>query len=264
MAPVINAPSAEEFPDGVPVDITQRELVQAQFKAGERQIERLVAKMSPERQAAYDELTNCHEGDGCGPLMGRFRTNGIGIEGKYKFMGQEDEAGIFSVVLDDISRANHSCRPNASHFFDVKWFAMVLRPVRPIKAGEEICISYFAGGCPSYEERKAEIASYGFECKCEACLDPVASDARRLEIATPLESQLQRGDISGALKATLGRIALIRREGLEELKQYKSLYLQLEMTFRLMGDLARAAEVKKESDRLSWAHFNEPGFSLFF
>ena len=113
-------------------------------------------------------------------------------------------------------------------------------------------------------ERKAEIASYGFECKCEACLDPVASDARRLEIATPLESQLQRGDISGALKATLGRIALIRREGLEELKQYKSLYLQLEMTFRLMGDLARAAEVKKESDRLSWAHFNEPGVSLFF
>ena len=107
MAPVINAPGAEEFPDGVPVDITQRELVQAQFKAGERQIERLVAKMSPERRAAYDALTNCHEGDGCGPLMGRFRTNGIGIEGKYKFMGQEDEAGIFSVVLDDISRANH-------------------------------------------------------------------------------------------------------------------------------------------------------------
>ncbi|KAL1717202.1 hypothetical protein EV715DRAFT_254114 [Schizophyllum commune] len=179
-------------------------------------------------------------------------------------MGQEDEAGIFSVVLDDISRANHSCRPNASHFFDTKWFAMVLRPVRPIKAGEEICISYFAGGCPPYEERKVELASYGFECKCEACLDPVASDARRLEIATPLESQLQRGDISGALKATLGRIALIRKEGLEELQQYKSLYVQLEMTFRLMGDLARAAEVKKESDRLSWAQFNEPGFSLFF
>ncbi|KAL1660760.1 hypothetical protein GGF50DRAFT_130014 [Schizophyllum commune] len=261
MAPVIHSPSAEDYPDGMPVDITQRELVQAQFGAAERQLERLVARMSPERRAAYNTLTNCHEGDGCGPLMGRFRTNGIGIEGKYKFMGQEDEAGIFSVVLEDISRANHSCRPNASNFFDTKWFAMVLRAVRPIKAGEEICISYYTV-CAPYQERKTALASYGFECKCEACLDPVVSDARRLEIAAPMGSQGK--GISAALKATLGRIALIRKEGLEELMQYKSLYLQLEMSFRMMGDHARAAEVKKESDRLSWVQFNEPGIGLPF
>ncbi|KAL1717201.1 hypothetical protein EV715DRAFT_264817 [Schizophyllum commune] len=267
MAPVRLPPSPEDFPDGMPPSVTKRELSQAQFKSLERYLKTLLERMPPERSSAYRALKNIHEGDGSGPLVGRFRTNGLAVSEKYAYRGMPNFPGdLFSVVMDEISRVNHrlpidlfsSCRPNAHWHFDTDLFAMFLRPVRPIKAGEEIYISY-AGLGTLYEERKSVLASYGFECTCKSCLDPVASDARLLEIdAFSRVQDPLAGDPSTALKTTLGRIALMRKEGAEGLRYYYILYVALEMLFRLTGNHARADGVRKEIVQISWALFNKP------
>ncbi|TRM58111.1 hypothetical protein BD626DRAFT_411009 [Schizophyllum amplum] len=264
MAPVAMPPDHDDFPDGLPPTATKREVVRAQARAGEKRCQELLARMTPERRDAYLALSNCHEGDGSGPLTGRFRTNGLGGPGDYKFMDLPGEAGTFSFVADDISRANHSCRPNAYPHFDCELFAIVLRAVRPIKAGEEICISYLSGGVDTYEERKKSLSSYGFECTCSSCVDHVASDARRAIIATFNDPQPVNSNPYYHIKRNLWKISLIQEEGLEELTDYLSLHLQLSMSYRMVGDSVKAAEVKKREDQLNWVNFNRPAMNMFF
>lgn len=51
----------------------------------------------------------------------------------------EEELPVLCIRL---SRANHSCRDNASHWYDSKFQVKVLTAVREIQPGEEISISY--------------------------------------------------------------------------------------------------------------------------
>ncbi|KAL1713337.1 hypothetical protein EV715DRAFT_296216 [Schizophyllum commune] len=257
--PLVMAPkgiqiSKEEFPDGVSAMATVKEYMEARMIASERHFETLLSRMTPERRAAYEGLVNRHEGDGSGPHEGRFRTNALGLHSQYKFLGSRDDGGTYYlVVFDDISRMNHSCRPNARPFFDTELFAMLVRSVRPVRAGEELCISYRYLSL-LHAERKADLASYGFECTCESCKDPVASDMRRMEIS--MLSQVGgsfSGNPAAVLKETLRCIVLIRKEGLESLKVYLDLYQLLEKAFRLTGNHAKAADAKETSDRLSRA-----------
>ncbi|TRM58107.1 hypothetical protein BD626DRAFT_410981 [Schizophyllum amplum] len=264
MAPILMPPGHDEFPDGLPPTVTKREVIGAQVRAGEKRYEELLARMTPARREAYLALFNCHEGDGCGPLTGRFRTNGIGAPGDYKFMDWPGEAGKFSFVADDISRANHSCRPNAHPHFDYELFATVLRAVRPIQAGEEICISYVRRGVDNYEERKKSLAPYGFECSCPSCVDHVASDARRAIIATFNNPEPVNRNPYYHIKRNLWKVSLIQEEGLEELTDYLSLHHHLRMGYRMMGDNVKAAEVRKREDQLNWVKFNKPALKELF
>jgi len=46
-----------------------------------------------------------------------------------------------SVLCLRLSRVNHSCNPNATHFSDETFNVKILFSERNISAGEEICIS---------------------------------------------------------------------------------------------------------------------------
>ncbi|KAJ0974792.1 hypothetical protein J5N97_016757 [Dioscorea zingiberensis] len=46
----------------------------------------------------------------------------------------------------------------------------VIIACRPISVGEEITISYIDEDLP-YEERQAQLADYGFKCRCSKCLE---------------------------------------------------------------------------------------------
>jgi hypothetical protein len=63
---------------------------------------------------------------------------------------------------------NHDCAPNTALLFirDV----LVLRAGARLEQGTEVCIRYFA--CPdmSVAQRRAESATWGFQCQCEMCL----------------------------------------------------------------------------------------------
>lgn len=76
-------------------------------------------------------------------------------------------------VYDDISRANHSCQPNAVAHHDRICGMGVLRALQNIGNGQEIFIDYLS----SIEEsvnllsnRQAELLNnYGFTCQCPVC-----------------------------------------------------------------------------------------------
>lgn len=46
----------------------------------EKKLELALGKMTPDDQAAFTSLANCHKEDGSGPLLGISRTNGFGID----------------------------------------------------------------------------------------------------------------------------------------------------------------------------------------
>ena len=77
---------------------------------------------------------------------------------------------------------NHSCRPNAQHSWNEKLQREVVHAVREIREGDELTLSYSAGG-PSTVRKKEMKTYFGFDCACEVCSLPSeklqASDARR-------------------------------------------------------------------------------------
>jgi len=71
------------------------------------------------------------------------RTNNLGTE----LPVPEALAGLggFSAhggVFLKASRCNHSCGPNANCTWDIDTFSLALTALRPIRAGEEITITY--------------------------------------------------------------------------------------------------------------------------
>ncbi|KAJ0974832.1 hypothetical protein J5N97_016797 [Dioscorea zingiberensis] len=67
---------------------------------------------------------------------------------------------------------NHSCAPSAKAFKrdEDRDGQAVIIACRPISVGEEITISYIDEDLP-YEERQAQLADYGFKCRCSKCLE---------------------------------------------------------------------------------------------
>ena len=55
-------------------------LSEATFASTEADLEILFSRMPPEHQKAFMALTNIHEHDGSGPILGRQRTNRYGLE----------------------------------------------------------------------------------------------------------------------------------------------------------------------------------------
>ena len=77
---------------------------------------------------------------------------------------------IGSGIFPFMSLLNHSCYPNVNHVtVDNKY---VLTVTRPIKAGEQIFVSY---GHSSFrytrQERRQELSRYFFDCDCIACIE---------------------------------------------------------------------------------------------
>lgn len=89
-----------------------------------------------------------------------------------------------SVLCDIISRFNHSCVPNVSHFWVHPYERMVA--MRNITEGEELFTSY--GEMFSCKDQRREVMKlkYGFDCNCTCCNLPVtaqrASDYCRLRL----------------------------------------------------------------------------------
>lgn len=88
-------------------------------------------------------------------------------------------------IYPQICLINHSCLPNSHNNWDGNREHETIYAIRPIKAGEEITISYDHGG-PASTRRAFLRKSFGFDCECSVCTLPPAelqaSDARRLLI----------------------------------------------------------------------------------
>jgi hypothetical protein len=135
----------------------------------EKDLGAIVKGLSKEGQRAFLSLHN--NNPGANPFSNIVRSNGYPL-------GPNSEVGaIFPLV----ARLNHSCRPNAQHAWNEAKGIEVVHAVRDIQEGEELTLSYLAGGAST--ERQSRLEEYfGFDCTCEACSLPAAelkaSDAR--------------------------------------------------------------------------------------
>lgn len=140
------------------------------------------------------DLFGDYEGDGKkifrtedGPIVDTFRIhdivsrNGFGLGNQY---GEEGARNASTGLCTWAAYINHSCIANTSK--DFVGDLMVLRALRPLKAGEEVFISYNESG--DYDARQAALlTTWGFECNCPLCAAEKADDPavrkRRAELA---------------------------------------------------------------------------------
>lgn len=64
---------------------------------------------------------------------------------------------------------NHSCEPNCVLYYAPKTHAQVIRTIRHVKEGEELCHPYIDLACTTPERRAKLDASYHFRCDCSRC-----------------------------------------------------------------------------------------------
>ncbi|KAF2429441.1 SET domain-containing protein [Tothia fuscella] len=132
--------------------------------------------------------------------LSRFFTNAIWFPSVARIVavpGAPDSQPAFA-VMKDMSRTNHSCRPNATihwnanlqsegFFNNVKGRA-TLHAMRDIPAGEEITISYNRPQAfdPGLKRRITLQLRWGFLCTCPACYgsDVPQSELSRAELTT--------------------------------------------------------------------------------
>ncbi|EDQ85613.1 uncharacterized protein MONBRDRAFT_11753 [Monosiga brevicollis MX1] len=85
-----------------------------------------------------------------------------------------DMSSFGAVVYAELSRANHSCQPNAAVVYNGA--AAVLRSMRDIPEGEEVCISYVDPTLARDVRRRELVQSYGFACDCARCATEASQD----------------------------------------------------------------------------------------
>lgn len=79
----------------------------------------------------------------------------------------------FVALFIAAARFNHSCRPNA--FIDSSRSQAMVRALRDITPGEEVCVSYVPVAS-QMERRRESLSQWGFLCHCDRCEAEAASD----------------------------------------------------------------------------------------
>ncbi|KAF8995749.1 hypothetical protein BDQ17DRAFT_1430141 [Cyathus striatus] len=131
----------------------------------EPMLEVAFGRMTKENQEAFLALANAHTNDGTTRLSAIWRTNTFAISDIGELGDENDQYGM---VLKEMSRINHSCRPNCTYSFDTASFSFELRVSRAIAQGEEIFFCYCEPNVPTVQ-RQAELKPYGFSCTCLSC-----------------------------------------------------------------------------------------------
>mmetsp|Transcript_22088 Transcript_22088/g.50501 ORF Transcript_22088/g.50501 Transcript_22088/m.50501 type:complete len:478 (-) Transcript_22088:22-1455(-) len=77
-----------------------------------------------------------------------------------------------------VARINHSCAPNLKVDFPDNSCCLRATALQPLASGAELCISYIRNELP-VQERRRQLAEYGFACNCERCMAEDSGDSRR-------------------------------------------------------------------------------------
>jgi hypothetical protein len=128
-------------------------------------------------QACVMNLSCCNQHfttDGDATLVGMYQTNSFQL-------GAESDSGLFLTA----ARMNHSCRPNANHFWRPDLQKTLVFATRDIYAGQEICNTYGPSECMKTQERRKHLNDrFSFECMCEMCCEgnTIGGDDRMAQI----------------------------------------------------------------------------------
>ncbi|KAK0718765.1 hypothetical protein B0T21DRAFT_55750 [Apiosordaria backusii] len=130
------------------------------------------------------------------------------------------DTGMSGIFLDPaLARVNHSCVPNAFIGFDKR--TATLRAERPIKAGEEITISYIENDKPRSVRRQG-LKLYHFECDCPRCVhDLDVYQVAQTSPVIPFNSVSLQPDLSKFREPAIDRSSISTKQ-IEEI--YKAVY----------------------------------------
>ena len=166
----------------------------------EKDLARALKALPKDHQRAFLSLHNNYPGKN--PLSNIIRSNGYPL-------GPASEVGG---VFPNLSRINHSCKPNAKHSYNPVLEKYVVHTIRPVAAGQEITVSYLAGGDSQQRQERLREA-FGFTCTCEICSLPPAE--RRAS-----DNRLIRAE---SLNDTIGNAESVRYSPAKILKNCKKL-----------------------------------------
>ncbi|KAJ7736858.1 hypothetical protein B0H16DRAFT_1379863 [Mycena metata] len=164
--------------------------------------------------SAQSAVWNLHSSLPETPEMSRMR--GIILTNAIPVNLPHDDTIRYHGICPQLSRANHSCVPNA-HLSMLEKFEGKLIAMRLIAEGEEITVSNADVLCVSRAERRQCLQErYNFECHCAACGLPetevAKSDTRRAAVGAYLKHMTEGQTV------TVGRvkdlIKLAERDGM--------------------------------------------------
>jgi hypothetical protein len=96
-----------------------------------------------------------------GSIQQKFRTNGFACTDEADCV---HDTGLFVRM----SRVNHCCLGNSSHYYSENRRVRILVASQDIQEGEEIAFSYQNNKSPN-ERKMILLVNYGFVCHCAAC-----------------------------------------------------------------------------------------------
>jgi hypothetical protein len=93
----------------------------------------------------------------------------------------------------------YSCSPNASHLWNLNTFNYESRAIHPIRANDEITISYISVVQSRRERQHELLTKYAFKCACPTCILPAKesarSDIRRALLASQLTNDFDDSEL---------------------------------------------------------------------
>lgn len=199
---------------------------------GVHALKKMFAAMSQPDRDRLEALYNKDEG-----LHGLISTNVFGHDDEDEHSGQ-----LYRVlrVYHDISRANHSCRPNAVLAWDPQSRRGHLRALRRIAQGEEITINYLLSEKHSLavqETRRAHLSRHwGFDCNCEVCSlaedelvndDQLRTEAKRLFVDLEARATRDRAEAENPRNVRYTTARNAQRTKLANANRYVELLEQL-------------------------------------
>ncbi|KAI8455384.1 hypothetical protein BY996DRAFT_4580891 [Phakopsora pachyrhizi] len=75
----------------------------------------------------------------------------------------------FALISGEPTRLNHACRPNTQFYMNTETLEVFMHALKPIKAGEELTISYHRMDA-IFKDRQTDLKdTYNFDCQCSYC-----------------------------------------------------------------------------------------------
>ena len=151
-------------------------------------------RLPAEKKAALGRLRN-----GKGTASEVFATNSVGHT-----VIRDGQEYIAVHVYNDISRINHSCRPNAYLSWDAERGVGTVHALIRLNVGDEITIDYIDSPeewLQKGEDRQKELKSHWeFDCYCAACKQQPdeAEDDKRREAALKLWNSINESPDPGS------------------------------------------------------------------
>ena len=207
----------------------------------EKDIARTLRHADKDSQRAFLALHNNYKGQK-NVLSNIIRSNGYPL-------GPNSEIGG---VFINVSRINHSCRPNAKHTWNSILKKQTVYALRNIAEGEELTLAYVMQG-DSRERQEILKDHFYFDCNCEVCSLPPKelkkSDARILR-AKALDDTIGNWDsarysLAKVIKNGRKLLSIYQEEGILD-DRLPNLYWDIFQVAIMHGDLARASAFAKK------------------